>query len=735
MGPSANEDAGLPADDVPVDFFLDIQPILGDYCVRCHGGVRELPLAPKTPLNLQSRDTAARVLGSSGDAESAMLYLRVATTDPNARMPLGGQALPADKINKLRRWIFQGAPWPPQWSFVPLKDIQPSQIVVQNESWVRTPVDRFILNRLEKEMIKPSPEADPTTLLRRLSLDLSGLPPTPAEVDAFIADTSPGAYEKVVDRLLAAPSFGERWGRHWLDLARYSDSDGYEKDTARANAWRWRDWVIDSFNRDQPFDQFTIEQIAGDLLPGATPLQVAATGFHRNTLLNREGGHDPEEDRTTRILDRATTVAETWLGLTLGCTQCHSHPYDNIKQREFYQLVAFFNNADDDLNGTDTSDPTIDTGATIQVTATGDGQGAQVGASILHERTQNRRPNYLFQRGDFLNPDTSDPLVGGTPAVLPPLTPRGAKPDRLDLARWLVDSKNPLTPRVQVNTIWYDLFGRGIVASLDDFGARAQFPSHPELLDWLAGDFVKNGWKRKRVIKEIVMSAVYRQDSTVRSEANDPDNIWLYRQNRIRVDAEIVADINLSAAGLLAAKMGGPSAFPPLPSELRNVVRGGFVWPDTTGEDRYRRGVYTFHKRLFPYPNLDVFDWPSASVTTTGRQRTDTPLQALATLHSELFVEASQGLARRVQMERPGNLHDQLVWAFRLATARAPTDVEVSQLNALFAKEKDRFAADPQAAVAVVGTFMPSGAAPADAAAWVVVASAILNLDEIINRE
>jgi len=734
-GVTGPDGGALPADDVPVDFFVDIQPILGDYCVRCHGGVRELPLAPKMPLNLQSRDRATRVLGSAGDAESSMLYLRVATADPNARMPLGGQALPADKINKLRRWIFQGATWPPQWSFVPLKDIQPAQIVVQNESWVRTPVDRFILNRLEKEMIKPSPEADPTTLLRRLSLDLSGLPPTPAEVDAFLADTSPSAFEKVVDRLLAAPSFGERWGRHWLDLARYSDSDGYEKDTARASAWRWRDWVIDSFNQDQPFDQFTIEQMAGDLLPGATPLQVAATGFHRNTLLNREGGHDPEEDRSKRILDRAATVAETWLGLTLGCTQCHSHPYDNIKQKEFYQLVAFFNNADDELNGADTNDPTSDIGATIQVSATSDGQGAKVGASILRERTQNRRPNYLFQRGDFLNPDKSEALVGGTPAVLPPLAPRGTEPDRLDLGRWLVDSKNPLTPRVQVNTIWYHLFGRGIVASLDDFGARAQFPSHPELLEWLAGDFLKNGWKRKRVIKEIVMSATYRQASTMRSVPNDPENIWLWRQNRIRVDAEIVADINLSAAGLLAAKMGGPSAFPPLPSELRSVVRGGFVWPDTTGDDRYRRGVYTFHKRLALYPNLDVFDWPSASVTTTGRQRTNTPLQALATLHSALFVEASQGLARRAQVEKPGTLRDQLVWGFRLATARAPTDDELSKLDALFAKEKNRYAADPQAASAVVGKLMPSGATPADAAAWVVVASTILNLDEIINRE
>jgi Protein of unknown function (DUF1549)/Protein of unknown function (DUF1553)/Planctomycete cytochrome C len=739
VGTDADGGAALPADDVPVDFFIDIQPILGDYCVRCHGGVRELPIAPKTPLNLQSRERAERVLGHAGDAESSMLYLRVSATDPNIRMPLSKQALPAEKLNKLRRWIYQGAPWPQQWSFAPIKDVQPTQMTVSDEAWVRTPVDRFIMNRLDKEGIKPSPEADATTLIRRVSLDLTGLPPTPPEIDAFVADTSSIGYEKLVDRLLASPRFGERWGRHWLDLARYSDSDGYEKDRVRPNAWRWRDWVIDSFNQDQPFDQFTIEQMAGDLLPGATPLQATATGFHRNTLLNREGGTDPEEDRSKRIIDRAATVAETWLGLTMGCTQCHSHPYDNIKQKELYQLVAFFNNADDQLNGTDSSDPVVDIGATVQVSSTADGQGPMVAAYVLQERAQNRRPTYLFKRGDFLNPDKTEALVGNTPAVLPPLVARGAQADRLDLGRWLVDSKNPLTPRVTVNTMWYHLFGQGIVTSLDDFGARAQYPSHPELLDWLAGDFVKNGWKRKRVIKEIVMSATYRQSAVLRSGVtNDPENVWLWRQNRVRVDAEIVADINLSAAGLLATKMGGPSAFPPLPPELRDLVRGAyghFTWPDTTGADRYRRGVYTFHKRLALYPNLDVFDWPSANVTTTGRQRTNTPLQALAALHNVLFVEASQGLAQRVQVEKPGNLQDQLIWAFRLATARAPTGDELSKLEALFTKEKNRYAADSQAAATVVGKLIPSGAAPADAAAWVATASTILNLDEVINRE
>jgi Protein of unknown function (DUF1549)/Protein of unknown function (DUF1553)/Planctomycete cytochrome C len=738
-GTAGQGGAALPADDVPVDFFVDIQPILNDYCVRCHGGVRELPLAPKVPLNLQSRDAAARVLGVAGRPEASILYLRVTSEDPDFRMPLSQQAMPADKINKLRRWLFQGAPWPQQWSFAPLGTTSPSAVTVSNEAWVKTPIDRFVMHRLDADGIKPSPEADATTLIRRVSLDLTGLLPTPQEVDAFTSDAAPNAYDAVVDRLLASPGFGERWGRHWLDLARYSDSDGYEKDRIRPTAWRFRDWVIDSFNRDQPFDQFTIEQLGGDLLPGATSLQAVATGFHRNTLLNREGGTDPEEDRSKRIIDRAATVAEAWLGLTLGCTQCHSHPYDNIKQTEFYQLVAFFNNADDELKGQDSSDINVDVGATIQVSSTADGKGPNLAANILRERAADRRPNYLFQRGDFLNPDKTKPLVPGTPAALPPLVARGAEADRLDLGRWLVDPKNPLTPRVAVNTIWYHLFGQGLVTSLDDFGARAQYPSHPELLDFLAADFVQNGWARKRVIKQIVMSATYRQSAAARADVpSDPQNTLLWRQNRLRLDAEIISDVVLGAAGLLSSKAGGPSAFPPLPPELRDLVRGAygsFQWPDATGEDRYRRGVYTFHKRLALYPNLEVFDWPAAVFSTTGRPRTNTPLQALATLHNVLFVEAAQGLARRVQQEKPGNLSDQLTLAFRLATARAPTTDELSKLQALFGKEQASYAGDANAAKAVVGNFMPAGAAAADAAAWVVTASVILNLDEVLNRE
>jgi hypothetical protein len=718
--PGSDAGVDLPADDVPVDFFIDIQPILGDSCVRCHGGVRELPLAPKKPLNLQSREQAARVLGNAGDVESSTLWLRVSSTDPNARMPLGGQALSAEKINKLRRWIFQGAPWPQHWAFAPIKDVQPSATTVSNETWVKTPIDRFILNRLDKEGLAPSPEADPSTLIRRLTLDLTGLPPTPQDVDAFLADTSATAYEKVVDRLLASPSFGERWARHWLDQARYADSDGYEKDSARPNAWRWRDWVIDSINQDQGFDQFTLEQIAGDLMPGSTPLQQLATGFHRNTLYNTEGGVDPEEDRTKRIIDRVATVGQTWLGLTLFCTQCHSHPYDNIKQTEFYQFYAFFNNSDE---------------VTAQVPMSSDPQSTRMTADVIKDRTSGLRPTYLLVVGNFLNPDKSKDLSGNTPAVLPPLTVRGTRPDRLDLAHWMVDPKNPLTPRVAVNTIWSHLFGEGIVATLDDFGARSQYPSHPELLDWLASDFVKNGWKRKRLIKEIVMSATYRQSSVVSPTTKDSDNVLLHRQNRVRVEAEIVSDSYLAAAGLLSGKVGGPSVYPPVPPEILNLGYYGTDWPTSTGADRYRRGLYTFHKRTTPYPNLMVFDHPAADATISGRRRSNTPLQALTTLHDSVFFEAAQAFAKRVQTEKPGNLHDQIVDAVRLAVGRTPTDAEIAELTSLYNDLKASYASSSAQATQTVGSYLPTGVAAADAAAWVNTARVILNLDEVITRE
>jgi hypothetical protein len=635
-------------------------------------------------------------------------------------MPAGGPALPPEKVQLLANWILRGAPWPRHWSFVPPAYVDPGRIAVQNEGWIKNPIDRFVLQRLEQMGIAPSPEADRTTLLRRATLDLTGLPPTPKEVDKFVGDDSPRAFENVVDGLLGSPAFGERWGGHWLDQAHYADTDGYEADHIRPDAWRWRDWVIDAINRDQPFDEFTIEQLAGDLLPRRSAVQMLATGFLRQTLFNMEDGADLEEDRTKRVVDRVSTVGATWLGLTLGCAQCHSHPYDPIAQKEFYQLYAFFNNANE---------------STQEVPGSGGAPGGT--ANVMRENSG--RPTYLLRRGDFRNPETSEALTPDAPAVLFPM-PRSGLPnrlDRLDLARWIADPKNPLTSRVTVNVIWYHLFGQGIVTTLDDFGSRARLPSHPELLDWLARDFVDNGWHRKRVIKQIVMSATYRQSAALRPDVApfDPDNTLLSRQNRVRVEAEIVVDGVRAASGNLVYRVGGPSVYPPIPAEVLNITLNGTEWGTSPKDDQHRRGIYTFYKRTVPYPDLQIFDHPSTYVSAPGRGRSNTPLQALTTMHGVVFAEAARALARRVQTEVPGDLRGQLVQGFRLAVARKPDDEEIAELEDLYRDAVEAYEQDPAAATQTVGEDMPPDATPASAAAWVTTARVILNLDEAVTRE
>jgi hypothetical protein len=554
--------------------------------------------------------------------------------------------------------------------------------------------------------------------LRRVFLDLTGVPPTIADVDAFMSDTSDRGYENVVDRLLQSPGFGETWGRHWLDQSRYADSDGYERDPPRPNAWRFRDWVVDAFDRDMPFDQFTIEQLAGDLLPAATPTQILGTGFHRQAMWNREDGVDPEEDRTKRVIDRVATVGTTWLGLTLGCAQCHSHTYDPISQKEFYKFYAFFNNANE---------------ANLVLPKSGDAEGGD--ADVMAQNSD--RPTYLFVRGNFLAPDQSEALIPGTPAILHPFQPSGQVPTRLDLARWIVDPQNPLPPRVAVNTIWYHLFGRGIVPTLEDFGSRAGLPSHPDLLDWLADDFVSHGWLRKRFIKQIVMSSTYRQSAAARPDldAVDVENVFLARQNRLRVPAETVIDTPLAASGLLAAKHSGPCVYPPMPPELLTITNLGTVWPTSEGQDRHRRALFTFHQRAIPYPQLHVFDRPTAASSVTGRVRSNTPLQALTTMHNSVFVEAAQALARRAQTEKIGDAEAQIILAFRLALGRTPDEKERAELQGLFADFKTTFESDSESATKLVGDYAPDGVPIATAAAMVGTAQVILNLDEVITRE
>ena len=1001
----------------PVTFERDIEPIFREQCLKCHG-----PEKQKNGFRLD-RKSEALAGGDSGpsilpgkSAESRLVH-NVAGLDPDTVMPPKGPRLSPEQIGLLRRWIDQGAQWPDanslagsastnrHWSFIqPTRPPLPS---VKNGRWLRNPIDNFILARLERERIKPSPEAKRVALLRRVTLDLTGLPPKPEETHVALNDKSPDWYEKVVDRLLASGHFGEQWARHWLDLARYADSDGYEKDFYRPHAWRWRNWVIDSINRDQPFDEFTREQIAGDLIPNATVEQQVATGFHRNTLLNREGGVDIEEDRVKAVVDRVSTIGTAWLGLTVGCAECHSHKYDPISQKEFYQLYAFFNSTEDrdikaplpaqlnevrekeseltqakrvylrnddaemerwahkvaaleeiwfvpqqedyDLptfganNGanlypqedgsflvtgmienkthyimmlntrlkgitgirveamTDEMLPRLgpgwaangnfvlselrveasslkevnqlksfpiekaladysqkdleiekaidgdektgwavdmpqlpmhavdrcavfvlkddvgyDSGTRLKVSlvqqhgkshtlgrvrvsyttaeratlaaqivpqrirdlakvprekrtldeqvtlkryydatfrqdsaeflaytrAMADSPGikGEVQSQTLVERKRSRA-THIHLRGNFL--DKGAEVEPGTLSVLHAFQPRGIatarqgrtaelrnagtasdaqsiaerietrpKADRLDLANWLVEPRNPLTARVAMNQLWAQLFGNGLVTTLGDFGNQGERPSHPELLDWLATEFIARNWSRKQMIRLMVTSAAYRQSSAVRADLQERDalNRLVTRQNRFRLNAENARDQYLAASGLLDESIGGASVKP----------------------DSRRRGLYLQYKRSFPEYLLAAFDAPNTTQSCPKRERSNTPLQSLTLLNDREFMKCARALGNRLAAF---TVPDGIGEAFERCVGRRPNAGEVKELRALFDRSRAYYETQPEAAGKLVAdTKAEPGQAP-KLAAWIVVARTILNMDEVLTRE
>lgn len=1002
-----------------IDFLLDIQPIFKSACYSCHG-----PEKQSNSLRLDNKQNALRG-GLSGMAiipgkgAESLLYRRVAGLSDDAQMPLKGDKLTPHQILLLRSWIDQGAPWPDEsgadtartdesnkhWAYIKPKRPDPPHVSL--ESWVRNPIDNFILSRLEKEGLQPSPEASKETLIRRVSLDLIGLPPTLAEVDAFVADASPDAYEKVVDRLLASPRYGERWARPWLDLARYADTNGYEKDDRRS-IWPYRDWVIQALNKDLPFDRFTIEQIAGDLLPNATLEQRIATGFHRNTMINEEGGVDPEEYRVAAVLDRVDSTTTVWLGSTLACAQCHDHKFDPFSQEEYYRFFAFFNNTEEEVHSFAASergsrgpnltipapsslgvhrkqvedhianlesdlnaqtpelgaaqatweretppllvpwtilDPTqlssasgaeltrvedqsilaggkvpnqetylisaltdktgitalrleamthpslpkgglsrsadgsfvltgfemeiapadhpessqrvklvdgvaqhgsnvknaldddpasgwsvrADRMASLQDTQAifisdkpfGFDGGTRITIRLRHEsassaavigrfrlsltsakdagksvkipvriqsllsfgqhseaqrealRTYYRsiapslepvrdrlarlrslwaelaapttmvmkelpepRKSYIHIRGSFLNKGRE--VTPGVPAILPPL-PKDAPPNRLTLARWLVNPENPLVARVTMNRLWMLYFGRGIVETLEDFGTQGQPPTHPELLDWLSSEFIRQKWSMKAMHRMIVTSATYRQDSRVNRQLQerDPANRLLARGPRLRIEAEMIRDNALSIGGLLSSKIGGPSVFPPQPEGVWNLVYSDDKWVTSLSEDRYRRGIYTFWRRTAPYPAFMTFDAPSREAICTRRIATNTPLQSLTTLNDPTFVDAARGLARRILREGSPDVRESVIYAFRLCTARRPDDREIDRLVALFEEELKHFRQNLQDAKDMaLSEDVPAqkNAEIAGFAAWTVVANVLLNLDETLTK-
>lgn len=690
----------------PVDFQRDVRPILSNTCFKCHG-----PATQKAKLRLDSLEYAkTNDAIVPGKPDKSLILEKIISEDEEERMPPAKMAprLTEKQVAILKAWIASGAEYTPHWAYVlPKKASVPAG---------RHPIDYFIETRLAKEKLKPSPVADKATLIRRVTLDLIGLLPSPEEIDDFISDNSSDAYEKVVDRLLASVHYGERNARHWLDLARYADSNGYTVDGARS-IWPWRDWVINSLNKDMPFDQFTIEQLAGDLLPNATKEQLIATGFHRNTAFNQEGGADPEQFRVERVIDRTNTTAAVWLGLTFGCAQCHDHKYDAIPQKDYYRFYAFFDRCDEptltvggdealatkintlqkkeqELEAAGKMDEAAKVQAEIKKT-----QGRIPSTLIIRER-KSPRESYIHLRGDFLR--KGEVVTPGLPGAV---ARSSAAQTRLDLARWLVSAENPLTARVVVNRAWQQYFGYGLVETENDFGLQGRNPTHPELLDWLAVEFRENGWSNKKLHKLIVLSDTYKRTSAARPELieKDPQNKLLARQNRLRLEAEIIRDAALTASGLLSRKVGGPGVYPPLAHEVLSFTQSKKTWNESKGENRYRRGMYTFIWRQSQHHLLATFDGADAQVSCTRRNRSNTPLQALHLANDPAFVEFFDALGKRIEKEGG---EDKLAYAFKLCFARPPSGNERQRLMQY--KEQRT---------------------------WTEVARVMMNLDEFVTRE
>ena len=823
-----------------IDFNRDVRPILSEHCFRCHGfdaGNRQ------AELRLDRRDDAIASRSDSppavvpGDPARSELIRRITSADSDVRMPPTdtGKTLTPDEVRVLTVWIAAGAEYKQHWSFVPPRAASlPS---VSRKDWPRNEVDRFVLARLDAESLAPSPTARPHVLLRRLSLDLIGLPPTLEELAAFERawQNSPdAAWSLAIERLLASKHFGEKWARWWMDLAHYADTDGYTVDYDRPHAWRWRDWVVDAFNRNLPFDQFTLEQIAGDMLPDAQTEQRIATGFFRHTLSNREGGANLEEFRVQKIIDRTATYGATWLGLTVECAQCHDHKFDPISQREYYQLYDFFNNADEiNINAPLPGEQRRRDAALVEyrrrwhelvdpiapqlnalmrkweqlmldaetspgvdykrdralellgiLWGAGDGEGQLEGIRLTRipfsKRTQRQKERLLdyflargslgleqeFKdlklselrkqiaalkktlpplsrpqtleaamfprqtrisiRGDFRTP--GEPVRPGFPAALHALKSHKPAASRLDLAHWTVSKNNPLTARVFVNRIWQELFGRGLVTTPEDFGAQGSPPSHPELLDWLAVDFVESGWDVKRLMRLLVDSATYQQSSYVSPETlrKDPDNVLLARASRVRLSGELVRDAALLAGGLLDRRLGGPSVRPPQPANIAKQGSYNAQWETSAGGDRYRRGVYTWIQRVTPYAQFATFDLPNPNRTCSRRDRTNTPLQALTLLNDPVFVEAREALADRVHRETQSTSDERRIrHVYRICFSRDPSADELVRLKT-FVVDRRRITANRAPA---------PDTRPRDWFVWRDVAAVLLNLDEFITRE
>jgi hypothetical protein len=807
-----------------VEFNRDIRPIISDNCFACHGPDKN---KRKADLRLDTEEGAFADRGGMqplvpGKRDQSVLFQRITADTEKKRMPPAkfGKQLTPRQIDLIGKWIEQGAKYQKHWSLIAAK--RPDLPKAGDPAWAKNAIDHFILARLDQEGLKPSPEADRHTLIRRLSFDLTGLPPTPDEVDAFVNNPSSDAYEKLVDRLLASKHFGERMALYWLDLVRYADTGGYHSDNHRDIAL-YRDYVINAFNDNKPFNQFTIEQLAGDLLPTATRDQKIASGYNRLLMTTEEGGAQAKEYQAKYAADRVRNVSVVWLGSTMGCAECHDHKFDPFTTKDFYRFASFFADLKENAVGRQAQSllPSPEQAAQLQNldeqmiplqkllnTSTPELEAAQaawersihekgveglpkeivaivvrdsskrdakqqqalavyfrsIASSLAEPRRQLAdlqrqrdeikkavpatliseavapRVMRVLPRGNWLD-DSGEIVAPDVPASLTSLSLTERRANRLDLAQWMLTPQNPLVARVFVNRLWKMAFGQGIVRTLDDFGSQGAWPTHLELLDWLAVEFRESGWNVKHVLKLMMMSYTYRQSSQPSEllKQRDPYNYLLARQARFRIDAEMVRDNALAVSGLLARQIGGPSVKPYQPAgywAMLNFPKR--EWQKDQGESVYRRGLYTYWCRTFPHPSLVAFDAPSREECTVERPRSNTPLQALVLLNDPIYVEAARALAERTIREvSAGGVEQRIHFVYRQAVGRTAQPGELKLLENLLVQHLGQYRADRPAAAALLKVgdrAVPMGMDSAELAAWTSVARVVLNLHETITR-
>jgi hypothetical protein len=734
-----------------ISYNFHVRPILSDKCFICHGpdaNKREadlrLDIAEEAYKSLKENPTAHALVPFKPQASE--VFLRISSQDSSLMMPpkSSNLKLTTHEISIIEKWIKQGAKYEQHWAFTPPKS--PQIPAVENKDWVKNELDHFILQKLEQKGVRPNQEADKERLLKRVCLDLTGLPPDIGMMDRLMADNSDNAYEKVVESLIQSPAYGEKMALHWLDVARYADSHGYQDDNYRSQ-WPWRDWVIHAFNINMPYKQFITWQLAGDLMPNATKEQLLATGFNRNHKITEEGGVIDEEYRVEYVTDRINTFGKAMLGVTLECAHCHDHKYDPFSQKEYYQVYAFFNNVrevglESSVGGPETyaKKPLMEiSNEDVKkiLTFVNKKDTSRLIVSVMGDRDTLRK-TYILNRGVY--DAHGEEVQAGTPRSLLSFSDKYPK-NRLGLTRWLFDRQNPLTSRVFVNQIWQEFFGRGIVKTSGDFGMQGELPSHPELLDWLAVDFINHGWNIKRLVKQIVLSATYRQSAIVSKDKlrTDPENILLARAPRYRVPAESVRDLVLASSGLLVKTIGGPSVKPYQPAGLWEGATSGrgilASYKQDHADDLYRRGVYTFIKRTIPPPSMSIFDASNRDQCEVKRLKTNTPLQALVMLNDPTVLEASRVLAASLLIEN-NPAEEKIKKAFRLIVCRKANEKEIKLLTSYYADQLKVFQHKVNAEkVLAVGEYpIPGKIDKTMLAAMMGVITTIYNLEETITK-